>query len=686
MALIPNRYATHTLEGYESQSLFTEGNMRTVISEGWYRHPSLEEDRLLERTTVTINQHGSEMHKVIESWDIERPKGPPKQYHKEIWSKAYIPRVNPGRALSKMEEETTVFWCQVPYCPDALAYRRQVDAMVIYNLKPLPYFEFDDQANVVLRGLEASGATEEDKRLHIASAKMWNEAVKQGTTVEKVDANQRGKWVKGVIVEEVSVAEEPDRYTQWGWRKHTLRPDDIEYIGPTYFQKESWNYALDVPVDPPTIEARDAGEDGVRLRVRGGGAVISIPLTTGARKYDRGPDEYRIFRRVIEEAEREPGEDPFGIWEEDPPDDARRSVIVNVFVGGYDGTPDPENGLPTQTSYTEPHDPSPLLDDDWTMVGTAPNEAEDKDRETGYATLYDADVTTDATYLYAAIAVVQETESAMSNQDEVTFSGSDKRGPRIVVRTRPDGSIEGDLVMPNDPAIALDPDVGAVFDFDVPAYVEDLGMISFPLDTVTLTVAEQVDVEEETFYTTPHNVPEVWTAGRIVQVTDIVDPGRPDSTGQLRRFAVRGTIVSATETSVVVTGLNADKHMYPIGALVEPQADGTEDDQRIVSEMGDSEEPTIEALVLAVGTRQGLRSKDESFSIGVTVNQPLLGLQAGAEVILTDIAWDAWGNDLWMQSMVEEVPWVLRGWAIEVSRSESGEFACSGTDLVLEQR
>jgi len=691
MGLIPTRTTTHVLEGYEDQSLFTEGNLRTVVTEGWYTHPSLKDDMLIEREHTTINQFGTPLHQTKEEWSYDRPGGPPKQFIKRIWTKAFIPGINTARSLTLVQEECTVYWTFAPYAPDALSYRRQVDAYVIYNLKPEPHFEFDDEGKVVLRGMKADGANEDQKRYHIASGKLWNEATNQGTTVEKADANQGAQWVKGVIVEEVQVVEENDRYTQWGWRKYALRPDDIEDIGPNYFQKESFNYRLDVPVEPPEISVSNAGDDGVRIKIKGGGAVIKIPLTTGTVTYRRGPELYKVFRKTIDEDDRETTGDPHGLWlpgEAPPP--VRRSVVVATFCGSYDGTPDPDNGLPSQTNYTEPDDPDPLPDDDWRSIGTAKNEAKDINYETGRGVLFDRDVTAGSTYVYAATAVLQDSESALSNQESIEFDGAEPRRYRISIRTNEDGSLEGDVIITDDPAAAVDTDIGETVDFEIPAYVEELGDYGVVLDTVILTADATIDVEEETFSVTPANMPELWTPESKIRITDVIGPGAPDATGNVAPHRVKGTLVSFSGTTLIATEIGADGHLYPIGSIVElidtSGAFREGDGGRLGDETGDDEEATMEALVLAIGKRQGQRNRDESFSIDIEVKIPLIGLQAGAEVVIRDVEWDAWGNDLWIRSQVEEVPWILRGWSITVSREADGAFKCDGTKLTLAQR
>lgn len=691
MGLIPTRTTTHILEGYEDQSLFTEGNLRTVVTEGWYTHPSLENDMLIEREHTTVNQFGSPLHQTKEEWIYDRPGGPPKQYLKQIWSKVFVPGINTTRSLTLMQQETTVYWTFTPYSPDVLSYRRQVDAYVVYNLKPEPHFEFDDQGKVVLRGMKADGATEDQKRYHIASGKLWNEAANQGTTVEKADANQGARWVEGVIVEEVQVTEETDRYTQWGWRKFALRPDDIEEVGPNYFQKESYNYRLDVPIEPPEISVSNAVEDGVRVKIKGGGATIKIPLTTGAAIYRRGPELYKVFRKTIDEADRTTTDDPHKLWlPGEAPPAVRRSIIVNTFVGSYDGTPDPNNGLPSQTSYTEPDDPEPLIDDDWHSVGTAKNEAKDIDHEMGHGVLFDKDVTSGSTYVYAATAVLQDSESALSNQESIEFDGAEPRRYRISIRRNEDGSIEGDVLITDDPAAAVDTAMGETVPFEIPAYVEELGDWGVALDAVMLTVDETINVEEETFFVTPANTPELWTPESSIRITDIIGPGAPDATGNVAPHRVKGQLVSLDGTTLIATGIGADGHLYPIGSLVELM-DSTNDFRygdglRLGDETGDAETATMESLILAVGQRQGQRNRDESFTIDVQVKMPLIGLQAGAEVVIRDVEWDAWGNNLWLKSQVEEVPWVLRGWSITVTRDENGSFKCDGTKLILAQR
>jgi hypothetical protein len=685
MALIPTRYTRHVLEDYQEQDLFTEGQLRATMTEGWFSHPSQKDETLISRTLVVLNQFDAEMHKVVEEWSYQRPGGPPYKYQKEIWSKAFVPVVNPGRALKLMQEETIVYWTFAPFAKDALAHRREVNAYVVYNLKPNADLDSEGEQKLTDRGQKADGATEVEKRYHVDSAQLWSEAARNRTNVEKVDANQTAKWVKNVIYEETQMTEEPDRYTVWGTRKFALRPDDVEQIGPTYHRKSTYKYRLPVPVDPPEISVNGAGDEGVRITIRGGGARINIPLVTRSRFFNRGPEFYRVFRKKTAEADRDPVDDPWGIWDNAPTAEPRRSIIVNTFVGDYSGTPDPNEGLPTQTSYTEPHDPSPYVDDSWRSVGQAPNEAEDPDNEVGYATIYDADVTNGSTYVYAAVAVVQDTESVLSNQESHTYSGGEPRTYSITVRENPDGSLDGDIIMPYDPGVAADPDVGDSYDYEIPAAVSELGRPNYPADYAQLTASAVVDTAQETFSITPPNNPEAWAPGRDVCLTDIVGPGKPDASGISRPYRVWGNIVSQSGSTVVIENIAADGHTYPIGASVEPQAEDYIAN-RIWSETGDGMNPTMEALVIAVGMRQGLKYRNESFDITLECKVPLLDLALGTWVYITGVSWDAWGNDLWLQSEIDEVAWVLKGWENTVERDSTGKFVCNGTKLRLGQR
>jgi hypothetical protein len=684
MALIPTYETQHELEGYVDQDLFTEGQLRTVLRQGFYRDPSMSDYQLIEREVVTSNQYGRVFHRVYEHWEYITPGGSPRQYRKEVWSTAYVPEVNPGRGLKLMEETIKVFWTFAPWAKDALAYRAETNAWVVYDLKPVEDLDSEAQQKLQDKGQKADGATDEQKRYHVASGRLWSEAVERGSVVERTDANQTARWVEGVVVEECDVTEEIDRYSVWTTTKMALRPGDVRVDGPRYVQKEDYTYTLDVEVGPPTIAAQDTTDRGVRLEARGGGANIGFPLQTGTRHYDRKPDKYKFFRKKVAEADREPDGDPFGLWDDEHAPVRRLTVLGNVFVRDYDGQDLPQEGLPSPTSHSEPHDPSPLPDEGWRHVADADNQNPDLDYGEGFAVVFDNDVRSGGTYAYAAVAVVQSSESALSAPAEVEVATDTKSRGSVVIVTREDGTLEGDYEVPDDPQLQPLDEFGEVAEFDVPAMVTDMGWPGIPIDCTQLTAAATVNTSTKTFTTNPREQDEAWAAGAVVQLTDTVGPGDPRYGSNTVPYSLVGTVKSKSDTTVEVEGLQADGHEYPVGSSLCVLAESQ--DLRIDLETGDEFDGTMQALVLGIGLRQGLRNLTSSYEITVDLLQPVLGLHAGQHVALYGVNWDAFGNNVWMRSYIEDRTWVLKGWSIKVARNADGTMDHSGTRLVLEQR
>lgn len=684
MALIPTYETEHELDGYQDQDLFTEGQLRTVLKQGFYKDPSMREPQLIERETLVENQFGRVFHRTYEHWEYINVGGPPRSYRREVWSTAYIPELNPGRALKLMEETTKVYWTFAPFAKDVLAYRSETNAYVVYDLKPEPDLDADAQQALEDKGQKSDGATEVQQRYHIASGRMWSEAVQRGSIVEKVDANQTFRWVEGVIVEECDVTEEIDRYSLWTTKKYALRPGQVEVNGPTYIQKQDYTYELPVPVGPPTCQASKAGDKGVRVTARGGGATIGYPVRTGTKHYDRPPDRYKFFRKKLEEGDREPSGDPFRLRDDNPAPVRRTTILGNVFVRDFDGVDLPYEGLPAQSSHTEPHDPSPVVDDGWRHVADADNQASDPDYGEGMATIYDPDVKSGGTYAYAAVAVVQNSESPLSRESRVTVETDSGARGSVVITVREDGSLEGDYEVPDDPQLQPMEEYGEVMEWDVPAMVTDMGWPGIPLDTVQLTADATVDTSSKQFSTTPKENPDVWAVGALCELRDIVGPGDPKYGHQGIPYSLIGSLAATGDTTVTLQDMQADGHTYPEGSTISVLADSQ--DSRIDLETGDEFDGTMQALVLAIGVRQGLRNLSSSYEITVDVQQPVLGLHAGQHVKLHGLSWDAFGNNTWLRSYVQDQSWVLKGWSIKVARNDSGVMEHTTTRLVLEQR
>jgi hypothetical protein len=458
MALVPNKWTERVLGSYVEADVLTEAVGTTTVKEGWYLDPTLPDPQLIERIYITRNTFDTVMYKSTDRWEYTRPGSAPHKHYKLIECKAFLPVVNTGRQLITVQEEFTVFWTFTPWAKDVLAFRKHVDAFVVYDKKPTADLDAAGIAAAEAKGYNMTGLTIIQKEFVIDNARMWDEAIRDRTIVEKADANQGTMWVENVITEETDVQEEPDRFTIWIEHKNQIRPDDNRVDGPQYHKREAWVYNLEVPVLPPTISVRDAGVDGILVEVKGGGADIPIPLIPGEQVYHRGPEQYRVFRKKIEEPEREPRDDPYNIWlpSSAPERLPRREIIENTFVGSPDGTPidsDEEGapaGLPSRTDYTEPHDPGPVDPDNWRHVVDVKNQAEDIDRQEGFAITFDPDTMDEGEYKYVATAVVQDSESPLSNEDSATKDGDSDRSLSMSIREREDGTLEADIEMPSD--------------------------------------------------------------------------------------------------------------------------------------------------------------------------------------------------------------------------------------------
>jgi hypothetical protein len=400
-----------------------------------------------------------------------------------------------------------------------------------------------------------------------------------------------------------------------------------------------------------------------------------------------------VYRKKISEGEREPSKNPYRVWKDDasaPPPRSRRQIIESTFIGGYDGQPDTsaEPGIPVATTYTEPHDPSPVDPDSWRHVADVDNQAENPDAEEGRCTVVDPDVRDAGQYAYVAVAVVADSDSPLSNQDEVTRTGDGPHSSSVTVRVRENGDLEGDYVMPADPS-DYPPgmeDYGEVVTFNVPALVHGGAWPEASIESLPCTSSNTASQEEETFDHVPRTSPDEWQPGRRCRVVDRTNPGRLlPFFSHLTPWQIEGRIKEVTETSTTLEGLNSDDHEYPVGADIELLPNEMYD-PRTSKEVGDEEDGTMEALVLAIGTRQGMRWRKDSFKVTVEVNQPLLGLRNGQTIYLEDLNWDAFGNEVWLQSRVEQVPWRLRGFKVRVVRNQANNTVHAMTTLTLEER
>jgi len=693
MALTPRYWREHKVDGYTVPDVFTEGNGWLSVREGFYNDPSMSDPQLIERWFTVRNQFDRVVYQEHELWSYDIPGGPPMRYERTVEATVYLPVVNVGRALIEVERDVTAFWTLTPWATDVLAYRKEVSGYVVVDMKPDPDLDSAAKAKARAMGYQVSDDSGAHERWVIDTQRWWREAIRDRSISEAADVNQTARWVDAAIVEETEITEEFDRWTRWVHTKNRVRPDDNRLEGPEYIQKQGHVYRSSVPVDAPKVEAADAGGDGVRVRVRGGGASVPVGLPSGMmRRYFRPPESFRVYRKKVSEPDRAAGDDPYGNFVEGraPQPRQRRQVIESTFIGSFDGTPATGDrpGLPVGSSHTEPGDPAPPVTDGWEHVADGKNEAADQDSEP-HCTVYDPDVRDQGEYAYVAVAVVADSDSPLSNEDRVTKRGDGPCSRKVAIRTRDDGTIEADYRVPLDPA-ALPPGAGDIgygetVVVTVPALVTDGPWPVMVRGATRSTAPLTVNTGTVTIDHAPLDDPGEWQVGRRVQVTDRSSPGSPGPCGtSAKHAAITGTIKEVTATQTVLEDVDADGSTFPDGSDVELLDDSL--DPRSSLEVGEGELGTIQELAIAIGDRQGMASAADAVSVSIEIPLPLLGLRNGMEVFIENVNWESYCNDLRLASRLESVVWRLRGFQVSVNAVDTASAVVGKTTLRLEER
>lgn len=475
MSLIATRWTgPHVLEDVSDPDVLTEGVGSLTILAGFYDDPATGQSWLIEQTRTVTNHAGTIIRRDIERYVYEVAGGPPLEYHRETWGAVYLPRVNPGRGFFKLEEERTRFYPWTGFAAGAnLSRKRELAGYVIYDMKPAPAALTADAIDrLEERGYSAEAVAGMPLHRVIDSGRLWRDAYLGSEVVDDEDTPQIAIWVDPVETEIDLVYTEPDKYTIYTVTKSCLRPGETSVDGPRFQRKESWQYTIPVPIDPPVVVATGQAES-IRVHVRGGGATISSTIGDDVRV---PPERYRLQRRLTSGTDRDPGEDPFGMYDTDPATfmpPTGGALWQDTGVGDFSGTPaDP---LPAQTSYTEPGDvtePTPLVED-WSEVADLVNLGQWW--QEGYADWVDTDVVNGSTYEYRAVAMIGEDSSPPGPSDTVTYGGTTGAAGYVTrVRRAEDGSVEVDVLAPEDTAL-LPLEYGETLVFDpVPIDLKDL--------------------------------------------------------------------------------------------------------------------------------------------------------------------------------------------------------------------
>ena len=463
MSLVPTEYSDYTLPGSAVADSYCEGLGSTTMHVGWHRTPDGERF-LIEQIRTVRNQMGVVIRRDEEHYTYEVAGSPPLRLEREVWACPWLPHINQGRGLIKVDEEIIDYHPWALYTGDhgadaTLTRKRIRKGWAVYRRHATDApLDAAGKAKLEARGQNSTGSA----GILVDTAQTWEEMLSATRVVEDASVRQIAVWKDPMETEDTFEIDEPDKITRWTWKKIHIRPGPPTLSGPEYVKKDSWTYRLPFPILPPKLKASLHG-DAIRLEATGGGA--SLPNGDTIR-----PDRYRFLRRTVSTPGRAADSDPFRFWSTPPAADPKRKLFTITGAELPDGTPaDP---VPTPTAYTEPGDTSAPDVEKWVVIGEVENQAPTR-RDEGHAQLIDEDVVSAAVYEYVAHAVIGSEESGPSSRVRITYGGATTR-TGIAVRTRitDDGNVEGDALAPDDPTI-LDGLYGEVLAIEVPADVTE---------------------------------------------------------------------------------------------------------------------------------------------------------------------------------------------------------------------
>lgn len=461
MSLVPTKTTRDEFTEYSGAYAYCQAVSHFVVECGYYVDPVTGDEILIEKSSTTSNQYGHTIAREVERWEYEVPGAPPLQYVKEVYGRHYLPGI--GRGYRLLEREVRKFYPWSGFQPGTanLSSIREVSGWVVYDLHvERAALSAESKAALQEMGLNPDGPA----TYVVDSARTWREAHDESSITQKPEAPQVSHWVEPYETETELVFEYVDRFDKYTERVIHIRPGPPERSGPEVTRKESYEYRLPVPIDPPTIKAADAGDDGVRLEVEAGGATVN-----GRRIH---PERYKVLRRALNDPTRPASGDPFGVYDDDPAPAAPTTVIRTTDVTNLDGAP--ASGLPAQQNYTEPGDTTEPPVEGWAVIAEVDNE-QTRPAAPGYAVVFDTDVINGGEYEYVGVAVIGDDESQPSAPARITFGGS-THSSRIRVRVAPPGTggaggddLVLDVVAPDDEAFT---DYGETVEFEVPAVVD----------------------------------------------------------------------------------------------------------------------------------------------------------------------------------------------------------------------
>jgi hypothetical protein len=85
-----------------------------------------------------------------------------------------------------------------------------------------------------------------------------------------------------------------------------------------------------------------------------------------------------------------------------------------------------------------------------------------------------------------------------------------------------------------------------------------------------------------------------------------------------------------------------------------------------------------------IGERQ-FEATGPDYIVDIEVLLPLLGLEYGQTVQTPTVQWDAWANDIHLETETDTDDWMLVGFTLKVTRSKSGKWTTQKTSLSLQE-
>jgi len=488
MPLNPTRWTKEVLTEIASADDFSEALDTLTIEAGWHDDPATGEALLIEEKTVGVNQYGQLVRRDEKRFTYDVPGTPPLLFERDTYARPYLPGIG-GRVERLVETERIEYhpWTFFQQGSANLSRKRVLSGYVIYDLtKTGDALTAEQRAELEAKGQNPDGNPE----LIVDSARLWSEANHNAEVVEEASAPQVAKWIDPVESEFEIVFEEPDKYTIYSYRKNHLRPGDMNVSGPRHQKKPSYQYRLPVAIEPPEIEVRTHGEEGIKIEVTGGGADV---LFSGRVQ----PEQYRILRKTISTPGPPADEDPYELWDTPPTPATRSTLWTDTEVTDLGGTP--ASALPTPDSYTEPGDTSEPDGDEWIVVAEIDNEKPQEPE--GFAQTIDADVVNASVYEYVATAIIGSDESPPSSPARISYGGPTKTS-RISVAVRRAQDEEGGNDGLEIDVLAPNPELyGETIEFEIPIelfetdaedFGEEIGRRHFAED---LEPGLQVDID-----------------------------------------------------------------------------------------------------------------------------------------------------------------------------------------------